>query len=69
MEQLILGIHLLQARLSVRAAIVSGAPTTSICSVVSDRDRHLFLMGTETAIGNSFNTRSDVYKILKSRRY
>jgi hypothetical protein len=40
-------------RLSVRAAIVSGAPTTSICSVVSDRDRHLFLMGTETTIGDS----------------
>jgi hypothetical protein len=40
-------------RLSTRATIVSGAPTTSICSVVSDRDRHLFLFGTETAIGDS----------------
>jgi hypothetical protein len=39
-------------RLSVRATIVSNAPTTSICSVVSDRDRHLFLFGTETTIGD-----------------
>jgi hypothetical protein len=39
-------------RLSVRATIVSGAPTASIMSVVSDRDRHLFLMGTETVIGD-----------------
>jgi hypothetical protein len=39
-------------RLSVRAAVVSGAPTASIMSVVSDRDRHLFLMGTETVIGD-----------------
>jgi hypothetical protein len=39
-------------RLSVRATIVANAPTTSICSVVSDRDRHLFLFGTETTIGN-----------------
>jgi hypothetical protein len=36
---------------STRATIVSGAPTTSIMSIVSDRDRHLFLMGTETTIG------------------
>jgi hypothetical protein len=40
-------------RLGVRATIVANAPTTSICSVVSDRDRHLFLFGTETTIGNS----------------
>jgi len=38
--------------LSTRATIVSNAPTTSICSVVSDRDRHLFLFGTETTIGS-----------------
>jgi len=36
---------------STRATVVSGAPTTSIMSIVSDRDRHLFLMGTETTIG------------------
>jgi hypothetical protein len=41
------------ARLTVRATIVANAPTTSICSVVSDRDRHLFLFGTETTIGDS----------------
>lgn len=37
--------------LTTRAAVVSGAPTTSLLSLVSDRDRHLFLMGTETTIG------------------
>ena len=40
------------ARLTVRAVVVANAPTASICSVVSDRDRHLFLMGTETTIGD-----------------
>jgi hypothetical protein len=39
--------------LETRAAIVSGAPTTSLMSLVSDRDRHLFLMGTETTIGTA----------------
>jgi hypothetical protein len=38
--------------LDIRAVIVSGAPTTSLMSLVSDRDRHLFLMGTETTIGS-----------------
>jgi hypothetical protein len=37
--------------LETRAAVVSGAPTTSLMSLVSDRDRHLFLMGTEETIG------------------
>jgi len=37
---------------STRATVVSGAPTASVMSIVSDRDRHLFLMGTETTIGN-----------------
>jgi hypothetical protein len=41
------------ARLTVRATVVANAPTASICSVVSDRDRHLFLFGTETIIGDS----------------
>jgi len=36
---------------STRATVVSGAPTASVMSIVSDRDRHLFLMGTETTIG------------------
>ena len=38
--------------LETRAAVVSGAPTTSLMSLVSDRDRHLFLMGTEETIGS-----------------
>jgi hypothetical protein len=36
-----------------RATIMSGAPTTSRLTLVSDRDRHLFHFGTETTIGNS----------------
>jgi len=39
--------------LDTRATIVSGAPTASLMSLVSDRDRHLFLMGTETTIGSA----------------
>jgi len=39
--------------LDTRATIVSGAPTSSLMSLVSDRDRHLFLMGTETTIGSA----------------
>ena len=39
------------AALTTRATVVSGAPTRSLMSLVSDRDRHLFLMGTETTIG------------------
>jgi hypothetical protein len=38
--------------LDIRATVVSGAPTVSLMSLVSDRDRHLFLMGTETTIGS-----------------
>ena len=41
------------SRLETRAAVVSGAPTTSLMSLVSDRDRHLFLMGTEETIGTA----------------
>jgi len=37
--------------LTTRAVIVSGAPTASVMTIVSDRDRHLFAMGTETTIG------------------
>jgi hypothetical protein len=39
--------------LTTRATVVSGAPTRSLMSLVSDRDRHLFLMGTETTIGDT----------------
>jgi hypothetical protein len=38
--------------LTTRAAIVANAPTRSLMSLVSDRDRHLFLMGTEDTVGD-----------------
>jgi hypothetical protein len=38
--------------LTTRAAIVANAPTKSLMSLVSDRDRHLFLMGTENTVGD-----------------
>ena len=38
---------------SVRASVISGAPTKSVMSMVSDRDRHLIILGTETSIGNT----------------
>ena len=41
------------AALSTRATVVSGAPTRSVMSIVSERDRHLIILGTETTIGNS----------------
>src|SRR5210317_837521 len=37
---------------ATRATILSGAPTTSVMSMVSDRDRHLIVLGTETTIGS-----------------
>ena len=43
--------------LSTRATIMSGAPTKSIMTIVSDKDRHLIHLGTETTIGDTFNTR------------
>jgi len=36
-----------------RATVMSGAPTASRLTLVSDRDRHLFHFGTETTIGTS----------------
>ena len=39
--------------LSTRATVVSGAPTRSVMSIVSERDRHLIILGTETTIGDS----------------
>jgi len=38
---------------SNRATLMSGAPTKTRLTLVSDRDRHLFHFGTETTIGNS----------------
>jgi|TARA_R100000388_G_scaffold92249_1_gene75066 hypothetical protein len=37
--------------LSTRATIGTGMPTASVMTIVSDRDRHLFHLGTETTIG------------------
>jgi hypothetical protein len=39
--------------LDIRAAVVANAPTTSLMSLVSDRDRHLFLMGTLDNLSDS----------------
>jgi len=36
-----------------RATVISGAPTKSVMSIVSDRDRHLFLLGTESTLGDA----------------
>ena len=40
------------AGVNTRAAIIANAPTKSVLSVVSDRDRHLIFFGTETTIGS-----------------
>ncbi len=37
--------------LTTRATVISNAPTASVMSLVSDRDRHLFMLGTETTVG------------------
>ena len=37
--------------LQIRASIGTGMPTKSVMTIVSDRDRHLFHLGTETTIG------------------
>jgi hypothetical protein len=39
--------------LTTRAVVVNGAPTRSLMSLVSDRDRHLFLMGTLDDLADS----------------
>ena len=38
--------------LTTRATVITNAPTKSVMTIVSDRDRHLFALGTETTIGN-----------------
>ena len=38
--------------LTTRATIMTGAPTASIATIVSDRDRHVVHFGTETTIGD-----------------
>ncbi len=39
--------------LTVRATVMSGAPTATRLTIVSDRDRHLVHLGTETTIGDA----------------
>ena len=39
--------------LQTRAIIGTGMPTKSVMTIVSDRDRHLFHLGTETTIGTA----------------
>jgi hypothetical protein len=39
--------------LTTRATVISGAPTSSIMTIISDRDRHLIALGTETTIGTT----------------
>ena len=38
--------------LNTRATVMANAPTASIETIVSDRDRHVFALGTETTIGD-----------------
>jgi hypothetical protein len=45
-------IALSGAALSTRATSIPNNPTKSIMTIVSDRDRHLFHLGTETSIGS-----------------
>jgi len=46
--------------LTTRATIMSGAPTRSIMTIVSDQDRHLIHLGTETTIGDP-NTQDKMF--------
>jgi hypothetical protein len=39
--------------LQTRATVISGCPTASTMTIVSDRDRHLIALGTETTIGDT----------------
>ncbi len=48
------------AALITRATVVSGAPTKSVMSIVSERDRHLVILGTENTIGTS-NTQDKMF--------
>lgn len=38
--------------LTTRSTVISGAPTKSVMSVVSERDRHLVILGTNTTIAD-----------------
>ena len=44
-------LHFSNNAFQVRASVMSGAPTKSILTIVSDQDRHFIHLGTETTIG------------------
>lgn len=46
--------------LTTRASVISGAPTRSVMSIVSDQDRHLIILGTETTIADT-NTQDKMF--------
>jgi hypothetical protein len=46
--------------ITTRASILSNAPTKSVMTMVSDRDRHLIVLGTETTIGSP-NTQDKMF--------
>jgi hypothetical protein len=46
---------------NTRATIVSGNPTASVLTRVSDRDRHLIHFGTETLIGDHFYSQDPMF--------
>tara|TARA_B000000609_G_C24181156_1_gene358543 strand:- start:423 stop:2591 length:2169 start_codon:yes stop_codon:yes gene_type:complete len=46
--------------LNTRATVINGAPTASVLSVVSERDRHLIMLGTETTVGD-VNTQDPMF--------
>tara|TARA_R110001632_G_scaffold88805_4_gene191873 strand:- start:314 stop:2497 length:2184 start_codon:yes stop_codon:yes gene_type:complete len=50
-------LHATGAALTTRAATVTNAPEKSMMSIVSDRDRHLILLGTQTDVTD--NTTQD----------
>tara|TARA_R110001592_G_scaffold224277_3_gene479882 strand:- start:5202 stop:7343 length:2142 start_codon:yes stop_codon:yes gene_type:complete len=46
--------------LETRAVVVANAPTSSVMTIISERDRHLIVLGTETIIGNP-NTQDKMF--------
>jgi hypothetical protein len=44
-------IHANPLSLTTRATEITNAPTASVMSIISERDRHLIVLGTETTIG------------------
>jgi hypothetical protein len=49
------------AALTTRATAVTNAPTRSVMSIVSERDRHLIVLGTETTIGSSTSSQDKMF--------